>query len=193
MKIPAPIQNLLDSIRRWRLLILIVLLFCSVIAAGYSMQTSYASQQAQNRPIMIFNLQSSELTISNDNATATIEFAVQNIGVNPAYNVKSTICWASESQLQNIYYQESGGVNPIRSPNQVMLLVEVVRHGSDRWYIYYLMEYSDNANKGTQYTEDYWYSLDFDTQRLSDLLPTQKLAFQPYIDEFFAKQVRRHE
>jgi hypothetical protein len=55
------------------------------------------------------------------------------------------------------------------------------------------MEYSDAANKGTQYTEDYWYSLDFDTQRLSDLLPTQKLAFQPYIDEFFARQVRRHE
>jgi len=186
------LQSLSNKIGQWRLPILIILILGSVIVSGYSIQSNYANYQAQNRPIVVFNLQNSKLTMSNNNTTATIDFAVQNIGINPAYNVYSTICWASESQLQNIYYQEAATVNPIQSPNQITLPVEIVRHSSDRWYIYYLIKYSDAIDKGTEYAEDYWYSLDFNTQRLSDLLPTQKLAFQPYIDEFFAKQVIQH-
>jgi len=185
----SSLQSLSNRIGKWRLPILILLIFGSIIVAGYSMQSNYVNQQAQDRPIIIFNLQSSKLTISSDNATATIDFDLQNIGVNPAYNVYSRVCWASESELQNLFYQESLGVNPIRKPNQLTLSVEVVRNGNDRWYMYYLIEYSDAANKGTQYADDYWYSLDFNTRRLSDLTPTQKLAFQPYIDAFFAKEV----
>lgn len=183
-----PLQWLSDRIGKWRVPILILLILGSVIAAGYSMQTSYANQQAQDRPIMIFNLQASELTVSSDNTTATIDFAVQNIGVNPAYNVYSKVLWAAESELQNIYYQESMGVNPIRNPNQVMLQVKVLERGCDRWYIYYLIEYSDAADKGTEYTDAYWYSLDFNSQRLSDLTPAQKVAFQPYVDAFSATE-----
>lgn len=188
MSTRRPLQSLSDRIGKWRFPILVLLVLGSVIAAGYSMQASYVNQQAQERPILIFNLETSKLTLSSNNATATIDFDVKNIGVNPAYNVYSRVLWASESELQNLFYQESLGVNPIRSPNQLTLSVEVVRNGNDRWYMYYLIEYSDTANKGTEYADDYWYSLDFNTGRLSDLTPTQKLAFQPYIDASLAKE-----
>jgi hypothetical protein len=188
-----PLQSLSNKIGKWRVPILILLIFGSIIAAGYSMQSNYVNQQAQNRPILIFNSQTSKLTMSDGNTTATIDFQVQNIGVNPAYNIYSVICWAAESKLQAIRHQESTTVNPLRTPNQIILSLKVVRDDSSKWYMYYLIKYSDAVNKGTEYVDEYWYSLDFDIQRVSDLSPTEKLAFQPYIQAFFAMQVIGHE
>lgn len=181
------VQSLSNKIGKWRLPIFILLIFASLIAAAYSIQSSFISQQEQNRPIVIFDTQNSKLTFADDNTTATIDLQVKNTGFNPAYNVSSLVCWAPESNLQNIWWQESSSVNPLLRFGAITLSVEVLRNGSDRWYLYYLTKYTDAANKGTQYADEYWYSLDFTIQRLSALSPAQKLEFQPHINAFLAK------
>ena len=177
-------QRVSDKINRWRFPILIGLILSSIIVAGYSIQSNYGSLQSQNRPILIFN-QSSELTVAVDDTTAIMDFHIENIGVNPAYGIYSRVCWAPESSLENLmYYEAPPSVNPLYPNNQIMLPIEIVRHNSDRWYIYYLLRYSDTANKGTEYTDEYWYLLDFNTRDLRMLSPMQKQTFQPFIDTF---------
>ena len=179
-----PLQSLLQKINRWRFLILVALILSSVIVAAYSMQSNYVRLQLQNRPILIFN----QITIAGNHTIATVVFPIENIGVNPAYRIHSRVCWAPESklQLQNLSSRNVTSVNPLYPHNQIILPIEFVRNDSDRWYIYYLLEYSDAANKGTEYTEEYWFVFDFNTDYLSELTPTEKQDFQPCIDEFLA-------
>ena len=130
--------------------------------------------------------------IAGDNTTAIINFYIENIGVNPAYSIDPRICWAPESKPQDL---SSPGISVevfyLSPGKQNMLPLHFLRNDllgndSDRWYMYYRLEYSDAPNKGTEYTEEYWYLFDFSTRSLSELSPTQKQAFQPYIDEFLA-------
>jgi hypothetical protein len=164
----------------WRVLILVLLILSSVIVAAYSIQ---------NRPILILNQSG---MIAGDNTTVTINFYIENIGVNTAYSIHPTVCWAPESKPQDI---SSPGISVtlfyLCQGEQYMLPLKLDRNDflgndSDRWYIYYHLEYSDAPNKGTEYTEQYWYLFDFSTRSLSELSPTQKQAFQSYIDELLA-------
>lgn len=175
------LQWLLRKINNtWRILILVLLILSSVIVAAYSMQSG---------PIVIL---SQNGTIAGDNTTAIINFYIENIGVNPAYSIDPRICWAPESKPQDL---SSPGISVevfyLSPGKQNMLPLHFLRNDllgndSDRWYMYYRLEYSDAPNKGTEYTEEYWYLFDFSTRSLSELSPTQKQAFQPYIDEFLA-------
>ena len=175
------LQWLLRKINNtWRILILVLLILSSVIVAAYSMQ---------NRPIVIL---SQNGTIAGDNTTAIINFYIENIGGNPAYDIDPIVCWAPESKPQ---YLSSPGIGVtvfyLYPGEQYMLPFYLPRNDlfgndSDRWYIYYRLEYSAAPNKGIEYTEQYWYLFDFSTRGLSELSPTQKQAFQPYIDEFLA-------
>jgi hypothetical protein len=175
------LQWLLRKINNtWRILILVLLILSSVIVAAYSVQ---------NRPIVIL---SQNGTIAGDNTTAIINFYMENIGVNPAYSIHPTVCWAPESKPQ---YLSSPGISLTALylyPGEQYLLPfylprnDLFGNDSDRWYICYRLEYSDAPNKGTEYTEEYWYLFDFSTRGLSELSPTQRQAFQPYIDQFLA-------
>lgn len=182
MKKLHPPQWLLKplKINDWRFLILVVLILSSVIVATYSMQ---------NIPIVVL---SQNGTIAGDNTTAIINFYIENIGANPAYNIDPMVCWAPESKPQ---YLSSPGISVtifyLYPGEQYMLPLHFPRNDlfgndSDRWYIYYRLEYSDAPNIGLEYTQQYWYLFDFSTRGLSELPSTQKEAFQPYIDELLA-------
>jgi hypothetical protein len=178
------LQQLLRKINStWRVLILVLLILSSVIVAAYSMQNR------PNRPMVIL---SQNGTIAGDNTTAIINFYIENIGGNPAYDIDPTVCWAPESKPQ---YLSSPGISVT-----VFYLYPGARHmlplhfrrndlfgnDSNRWYIYRRLEYSDAPNEGAEYTEEYWYLFDFSTRSLLELSPTQREAFQPYVDEFLA-------
>jgi hypothetical protein len=175
------LQWLLRKINNtWRILILVLLILSSVIVAAYSMQ---------NGPIVIL---SQNGTVAGDNTTAIINFYIENIGGNPAYDIDPSVCWAPESKPQ---YLSSPGISVtvfyLYPGEQHTLPLHFRRNDffgndSDRWYIYYRLEYSDAPNMGVEYTQQYWYLFDFSTRSLSELSPTQKQAFQPYIDQFLA-------
>jgi hypothetical protein len=175
------LQWLLHKINNtWRILILVLLILSSVIVAAYSMQ---------NGPIVILGQKG---VIAGDNTTATIDFYIENIGCGPAYVIDPTVCWAPESKPQ---YLSSPGIGVIvfhlYPGEEDMLPLRFSRNDffgndSDRWYIYYRLEYSDARTMGVEYTEEYWYLFDFSTRSLSEPSPTQKQAFQPYIDKFLA-------
>jgi len=174
------LQQLLRKISKtWRILVLVLLILSSVIVAAYSIQ---------NRPIVIL---SQSGTIAGDNTTAIINFYVENIGGNPAYDIDPSVRWAPELKPQ---YLSSPGMSItvfyLYPGEQAMLPLYLPRtdffgNDSDRWYIYYRLEYSDARNMGIEYAQQYWYLFDFSTRSLSELSPTQKEAFQPYIDELF--------
>jgi hypothetical protein len=168
------------KINDWRFLILVVLILSSVIVAAYN----YASRQSHIRPIVIL----SQNGIAGDNTTVTINFYIENIGVNTAYNIYPIVCWAPESKPQDLSYPGmSVSVWYLDSGEQDMLPLKLDRNDflgnflgndSDRWYIYYSLEYSDAPSKGTEYTEQYSYLFDFSTRSLSEL--SRAPAFQPY-------------
>jgi hypothetical protein len=171
------LQWLLRKINNtWRILILVLLILSSVVVAAYSMQ---------NRPIVIL---SQNGTIAGDNTTAIINFYIENIGGNPAYDIHPSVCWAPESKPQDlsspgisvtVFYLYPGEQDtlPLRFSRN-----DFFGNDSDRWYIYYRLEYSDARNMGVEYTQEYWYLFDFSTRSLSELSPAQKQAFQPYIN-----------
>jgi hypothetical protein len=162
----------------WRVWILVILILSSIIAAAYSMQ---------NRPILIVNYSG---TVVGDNATPIIYLEIENIGANPAYRIVPILYWAPESELQNLFSPGMTiGILYLYPHEQCMLPLQLELNDSDKWYIYYIyyrLEYSDAPNKGIKYAVEYWYLFDFSTRCLSNLSPTQKEAFQPYIDELFA-------
>jgi hypothetical protein len=160
----------------WRILILVLLILSSVIVAGYSIQ---------NRPILILNQSG---TVAGNNTTAIINFYMENIGGSPAYIIYPRVCWAPESKPQDL---SSPGISVtvfyLYPGEQDMWPFYLSRNDflgndSDRWYIYYRLEYSDARNMGVEYTQEYWYLFDFSTRSLSELSPAQKQAFQPYVD-----------
>jgi len=164
----------------WRVLILVLFILGSVIAAAYSMQ---------GRPTVILNQNG---TVAGDNTTAIIDFRIENVGDGPAYDIGPVVCWAPESKPE---YLSSPGISvtvfhlypgeqddlPFHLPRR-----DFFGNDSDRWYIYYRLKYSDAPNMGVEYAEEYWYLFDFSTGGLSELLPIQRQAFQPYVDEFLA-------
>jgi hypothetical protein len=177
------LQSLLRKIgNTLRILILVLLILSSVTVAAYSMRGG---------PIVILN---QDGTIAGDGATAIINFYIENIGGTPAYDIDPIVCWAPESNPQ---YLSSPGISvtvfylypgerdtlPLRFPPHALF-----GNGSDtdRWYIYYCLEYSDAPNMGVEYTKQYWYLFDFTARSLSELSPAQKQAFQPYIEQFLA-------
>jgi hypothetical protein len=177
------VQWLLRKINNtWRILILVLLILSSVIVAAYSMRGG---------PIVILNQNE---TIEGDSTTAIINFYIENIGGSPAYDIDPIVCWAPESNPQ---YLSSPGISltvfylypgeqymlPLRFPPIDLLGND---SDSDRWYIYYRLEYSDAPNSGVEYIQQYWYLFDLSARSLSELSPTQKQAFQPYIDQFLA-------
>jgi len=140
-------------------------------------------------PIVILN---QDATIAGDGATAVIKFYIENVGGRPAYDIDPSVCWVPESKLQylsspgisvTVFYLYPGkqSIHPLTLPRR-----DFFGNDSDRWYIYYRLEYSDAPNMGVEYTQQYWYVFDFSTGGLSELSPTQKQAFQPYIDQFLA-------
>ena len=172
-----PLHNINNT---WRVLILVLLILSSVIVAAYSMRGG---------PIVILNQNG---TITGDNTTAIMNFYIENIGGNPAYDIDPIVCWAPESKPQ---YLSSPGISVtvfyLYPGEQHMLPLHFPRNDlfgndSDRWYICYRLEYSDAPNSGVEYIQQYWYLFDFSTRGLSQLSPTQKQAFQPYIDQFLA-------
>jgi hypothetical protein len=178
------LRHLQQPLRRisktWRVLILVLLILGSVIVAAYSMQ---------NGPILILSQRG---TIVIGNTTAIINFYVENIGGNPAYDIGPSVCWAPESKPQ---YLSSPGMQVVKFylyPGEEGIFpfylsrTDFFGNDSDRWYIYYRLKYSDARNIGVEYTQQYWYLFDFNTRSLSELSPTQKQAFQPYVDELFA-------
>ena len=161
----------------WRVLILVLLILSSVIVAAYN--------YVQNRPIVIL---SQNGMIFDDNTTVTINFYIENIGVNTAYNINPRVSWAPESKPQDlsspgiavtVFYLHSGeqSVLPLKLDRNYFL-GNFIGNDGDRWYIYYTLEYSDAPSKGTEYTEQYSYLLDLSTRSLSALPQTP--AFQPY-------------
>ncbi len=166
---------------KWRVLVLVLLILSSVIVAAYSIQ---------NKPVLILSQRG---MIVEDNTTAIINFYVENIGANTAYRVEPKLRWAPESKPQ---YLSSPGIGVVKFylyPGEECIFPlclprnDFFGNDSDRWYIYYRLEYSDARNMGIEYAQQYWYLFDFSTRSLSELSPTQKEAFQPYIDEFYAQ------
>jgi hypothetical protein len=166
----------------WRILILVLLILSSVIVAAYSMRGG---------PIVILN---QDGTIAGDGTTDIIRFYIENVGGSPAYDIDPIVCWAPESNPQ---YLSSPGISvtvfylypgerdtlPLHFPSHDLFGND---SDGDRWYIYYRLEYSDAPNSGIEYIQQYWYLFDLSARSLSELLPTQKQAFQPYIDQFLA-------
>jgi len=173
------LQRLLRKMNNtWRISIFVLLILTSVIVAAHPVQ---------GRPMVIL---SQNATIAGDSTLATINFYIENIGANPAYDIGRSVCWAPESKLQ---YLSSPGISVtvfyLYPGEQHILPLGLPRsdffgNDSDRWYIYYRLEYSDAPNVGVQYAQQYWYLFDFSTRGLSELSSTQKKAFQPYVDEF---------
>jgi hypothetical protein len=142
-------------------------------------------------PIVILN---QDGTIAGDGATAIIEFYIENVGGSPAYDIDPRVCWAPESNPQylsspgmsvTIFYLYPGERNalPLRFPPHDLFGND---SDTDRWYIYYRLEYSDAPNMGAEYSQEYWYLFDLSTRSLSELSPAQKQAFQPYVDQYLA-------
>jgi hypothetical protein len=177
------LQWLLHKINNtWRILILALLIISSVTVAAYSMRGG---------PIVVLN---QDGTIAGDGATAIINFYIENIGGRPAYDIDPTVCWAPESNPQ---YLSSPGISvtvlylypgeqdtlPLRFPPP-----DFLGNDSDtqRWYIYYRLEYTDAPHMGVRYTQEYWYLFDFTARSVSELSPAQKQAFQPYADQYLS-------
>lgn len=166
----------------WRVSILVLLILSSVIVAAYSVRGG---------PVVILN---EDGTTAGDGTTAIVQFYIENVGGGPAYDIEPMVWWAPESNPQHLsspgisrtlFYLYPGEQDalPLQFPPRNLFGND---SDTDRWFIYYRLEYRDAPNTGIEYIRQYWYLFELSTRSLSELSPTQKQAFQPYIDQFLA-------
>lgn len=193
-------KKISTRLKQYRVLILGVLIFISLVLSAYTLQSN-KNIAMEHRPILNIG-KSTEISTSEDEikeiATFNITFHIENAGDRAAYQFFSRICFAPESRLQNILsYDDLIETNPIQPHEEDLVPVGIDQSfrksdgtlvvGSETWFIYYLLKYSDAPTGGNWYSDEYWFALSLNDKTVRSLTLEEKQIFQPLVNLHYEK------
>jgi amino acid transporter len=170
----------------------------TVIIATLVIYPSIMLYNTTHHPLLSFT-QPMEISVSNDDvkliASGKILFYIENVGNNTAYQIRSRVCYAPNTQPTNIRPStDVTTTNPLQPHDKITFPIDLqmpyMKSGNDRivesdnFYFYYRLEYSNAPNRGQQ-SDEYWLIFNFTNKTLGELTPSEKEAWEPFVYAFY--------
>ncbi len=182
-------------LKRFRWVILFIAVLLSMVFASYTLQNTRGDWQL-NRPYLSYQAEKGEVEILYDDDDNLLYFEIhiplQNTGNSIAYDINYKSYLAPITNISVIDNQNSSDPNPLL-PNGFRPFVFIqyqpyqkvddqIQVASTTWYLKLEISYSDALEKGHNYSETYWFKLDYNIpDMLLSMTKQEATAFEAVI------------